>query len=242
MRRIAGKTSIAFAFACALCIMTGATAAQAQWFRGAAYLSAGVTSTETGGLDDLLAARGYPRFGRSAAQIGIGGYATVANRFMFGAEWTGFIKGSQNDANGREVYLGGGSGTLGVGYAVNVSPRLRVYPRIGVGVGGLGLTFDTAEDTIAFDDVLSDPDGEADASRGFQPTLSHEHGVIDIGGGAEFMPNRNGRGTFVGIRLGHVIGPSDTEWEFNHRAVRNGPEASGAGPYLRVTIGAAGWR
>lgn len=227
-------------FALAMCA-PGAEPVDAQWFKGAGYVSGGITGTATSELDEQLAAQGYPNFGRRAVAISVGAYATVANRLILGGEWTGLIKGEQ-EHEGRTMWLGGGYGTLGVGYAVDVSSRVRVYPRLGVGAGGLGLSFESAEETVGFDEVLTDPDTEADLTRGFQPSLTRGYGVMDLGAGAEFLPARNGRGMLIGLRLGYVIAPSSTRWELNKRPVSGGPSASMAGPYIRLLIGAAGWR
>lgn len=233
-RYVAGLVALALS-------LGGAQDARAQWFQGAGYFAAGVSGTATSELDDRLAARGYPTFGRPAVQISLGAYMTVASRLMLGGEWTGLIKGTR-EHEGRTMWLGGGYGTLGAGYVVNVSPRARVYPRLGLGVGGLGLTFETVEDTVGFDEVLTDPDRQADLTRGFHPTLTREHAVVDLGAGAEFLPGGTGRGTMVGLRLGYVLAPSTTSWKLNHRPVRGGPASTFAGPYIRMTIGAAGWR
>jgi hypothetical protein len=224
----------------ALCASVAGTA-RAQWFQGAGYFGLGPAATATNDLDDLLASRGYPRFGRSAVNVGIGGYATVASRAMFGFEWNGIIKGEQ-EHQGRTVFLGGGYGTLGLACAFQLSPRLRVYPRLGLGIGGLGLSFETGEDTVEFNEVLEDPDREADLSRGFYPSLTREHGVMDVGAGAEFLPSRGGRGPLIGLRLGYVVGGSQTNWRLNRRAVSGGPAAAVAGPYMRMVIGLGAWR
>lgn len=223
-------------------IICGAEPVETQWFQGAGYIGAGCAGTATGELDDVLSARGYPTFGRSSVILGIGMYGTIDNRVMLGGEWNGLIKGNR-EHEGRTVYLGGGYGTLGIGYAVNMSRRLRVYPRVGVGVGGFGLVFETREDTVNFDDALADPDGYAEMSRGYLPSFNREHGVVDVGAGLEYMPTRSGRGTFIGLRLGYLFASSsDTAWEFNKRPVTGGPPASVAGPYIRMVLGAGARR
>jgi hypothetical protein len=219
----------------------GTESARAQWFNGGGYIGIGLARTATGELDDALEASGYPAFGPAAVGVGIGAYMTVANRVLLGAEWNGIIKGNQ-EHQGRKVFLGGGYGTLGAGYAVNVSPRLRIYPRLGLGGGGLGLTFESIEPSVGFDDVLDDPDAQADLTRGFQPSLTREHGVVDVGAGAEFLPSRNGRGTLLGLRLGVVLAPSSGSWRLNQRHVTGGPAATIAGPYIRMVFGAGAWR
>lgn len=240
MEGITGRISKAGLVALAFCVGM-AESAEAQWFQGSGYLATGVSSTATGELDDLLAARGYPRFGRAAASISIGAYATVARRVLLGGEWNGIIKGTR-EHQGRTMFLGGGYGTLGVGYAVNVSPRMRLYPRLGIGGGGLGLTFGSVEPSVGFDAVLNDPDGQADLTRGFQPSLTRGHAAVDLGAGAEFLPSRSGRGTLIGLRLGYVLAPSSSSWELNKRSVSGGPPATIAGPYIRILLGAVARR
>lgn len=226
--------------ALALCA-SAAGQAKGQWFQGSGYIGVGASRTATGELDDALAASSYPRFGSGAAQVSIGAYATVASRVMLGGEWVGVIKGSQKNA-GRTIWLGGGFGTLGIGYAMHVKPRLRVYPRLAAGIGGLGLTFDSIEDTVNFRDALANPEAQAALSRGFQPSLTREHGIVDVGAGAEFLPSRSGRGALVGVRLGLIMAGSSSDWRFNKRPVRSGPAATMAGPYIRMVVGLGTWR
>ena len=221
--------------------ITASIPAQAQWFQGAGYIAAGVSGTSTGKLNDMLTASGYPAFGGTAADISIGAYATIARRILLGAEWNGLILGEQQHQQ-RSVWLGGGYGTLGAAYAVNISRPPRIYPLLGIGIGGLGLLFESSEDTVAFRDVLADADGQADLSRGFEPSLTREHSVVDIGAGAEFLSSRSGRGTLIGLRLGYVVAPSSSRWQLNHRAVSDGPSATMAGPYVRVLLGLGAWR
>jgi hypothetical protein len=222
-------------------VVSTAPSAGAQWFNGGGYIGLGVARTATGELDEALEASGYPAFGRGAAAVGIGAYMTVANKVLLGGEWNGIIKGNQ-EHQGRAMFLGGGYGTLGAGYVVNVSPRLRVYPRLGLGGGGLGLTFDSVEPSLGFDEVLDDPDGQAAQTEPFQPSLSRGHGVVDVGAGAEFLPSRNGRGTLLGVRFGVVLASSSGSWEFRNRQVTGGPAATIAGPYIRLVFGAGAWR
>jgi hypothetical protein len=154
---------------------------------------------------------------------------------MLGLEANGLVMG-ERPHEGGEVSLGGGYATLGVGYVVNLSPQARVYPRVGIGVGGLGLSIDT-EDPVDFDDVLANPRPVA----GRQPSLSRSGMVFDIGAGLELLRASGDFGPIVGLRLGYLAAPFHSSWRRYEREAIGGPDASIAGPYVRVILGGA-WR
>ena len=135
-----------------LFVVGGAAPAHAQAALlgpGAAYLGIGASGMATGELDDALAARGYPTFGRTALAVNLGAYRILSSGVMLGAEWHGLIMGEQAHHE-NEVGLGGGYGTLGIGYMMKVSPRARLYPRIGLGGGGMGLWIEN-DSVVAFE-------------------------------------------------------------------------------------------
>ena len=189
-----------------------------------------------GKLDDRLAARGYPTFGSSATGVNIGAYGILPGGLTVGAEWHGLIIGD-SEHEGRDVGLGGGYGTLGIGYMFDLSPRVRVYPRFGIGGGGVGLWMESDSGDVDFDDVLADPPEPEPYER--EPVLGRYGGVIDLGAGAEFLPGGWARGLMVGLRLGYLAAPPTDNWSLHERTVTGGPEASIAGPYFRATIGVA---
>jgi len=201
---------------------------------GAAYIGMGVAHITTRDLDDRLAAQNYPTFGQGARLIGIGAYRTLSSGVMLGGEFNGVVLGEKPHA-GDEVGLGGGYATLGLGYSVVVSPRVRVYPRFGLGVGGMGLWVESA-DTVNFDDVLTNPAPDP----GRRPVMNRDGPVFDFGGGAEFFPHG---GLLIGVRLGYLATAfgGTSGWYMYDRTVIGGPMASIAGPYVRVVIGGA-WK
>lgn len=200
---------------------------------GAAFLGAGVSGVGTGDLDDRLAAHGYPTFGRAATGITLGAYHILAGGLTVGGEWHGLIIGDAAH-QGRDVGIGGGYGTLGLGYMFELSPRTRVYPRIGIGGGALGLWLES--DSVAgFDDVLADPGPVPDRDR--QPVLSRGSVVMDLGVGAELLPGGVGRGLMIGLRVGYLAAPSSTDWHLYDTDVSGGPTVTLAGPYIRGVVG-----
>lgn len=201
---------------------------------GGGFISVGAARIATGELDDRLSERGYPTFGRTAVTVGLGAYRILPGGVMLGGEFNGLIIGEEAHA-GREVGLGGGSATLGIGYVVDLSPRARVYPRLGLGVGGMAL-WSESQDTVDFEEVLAGETPAADR----EIVLSRDGVVVDVGAGAEFLPHGR-RGPLIGLRAGYLMGPLASAWGSDERTVIGGPDASISGPYLRVTVGWA-WR
>ena len=198
---------------------------------GAAFLSAGVARVSTAELDDWLGARGYPTHGRTATTVGLGGSRVLASGVMLGLEAQGFIIGSDEYGDG-EMGLGAGYATLGLAYAVDATSRVRVYPRVGLGAGGMALWMEAA-DTLDFEDVLEDQT----AAPPRAPNLARDGVVLDLGIGAELLPP-GGSGLLVGVRAGWLTGPFTDTWEMYEHSVNGGPDASLNGPYVRIV---AGW-
>lgn len=200
---------------------------------GAFYFSLGGAHVATSDLDDRLRATNYPTFGQGAGSAGLGGYLTLKNHLMLGAEITG-IAFDKKPHNGDEVSLAGGHATLGVGYQKEISPRFRIYPRLGLGAGGLTLIIESA-DTSTFDSILANPQPVPTRTR----LLTHDGGAIDLGFGAEFLPHRTS-GWVLGIRTGILLaGGDDQDWWTQSGTATNGPDASISGFYLRLLVGGA---
>jgi hypothetical protein len=210
--------------------------AQPRWLRlpDAGFVAAGVSGVATGALDERLAARGFPTFGRTARAASLGTYWRLPSGVMLGGEWHGIIFGERLH-DGREVGLGGGYGTLGVGYAAELSSRARVYPRLGLGVGGLGLWVEREGEVVGFDDALTRPQPAAERER--EQVLSRAGVVVDLGAGLELLPGGRGRGPLLGLRLGYLATPFTTRWHRDDVPVSGGPNATLAGPYIRAVVG-----
>jgi len=216
-------------------ILASSASAQAALLGpGAAFISIGSARVATSELDDRLSANGYPTFGKSAESAGVGGYRTFTNQVLLGVELTGLAL-DEKPYQTREVGVSGGYGTLGIGFMKQISPRVRIYPRLGLGAGGLTLWVETA-DTVTFDSVLADPQ----PADGRMRLLSRDGGVLDLGLGAEFLP---GRGVLLGIRAGYVAAGfgDDTDWWTQDGTATGGPRAAISGAYVRLVLGGA-WK
>lgn len=239
MSLTAGRRLTAFAVPLIALTVTPAAAYAQQDLLGpgAAFISIGAAHVATSELDTRLAANGYPTFGQTAKSVGIGGYRILGNRILLGAEINGLNLG-EKPHNGRNVWLGGGTGTLGIGYVKDLSCRVRVYPRLGLGAGGLTMVIESPSDTVPFDDVLNNP--PSTSTR--EPLLSRDGGVLDLGVGLEFLSGGSGKGALIGLRAGYLATSfgSKNDWQFYERTASNGPRASISGFYARVVLG-GGW-
>jgi len=213
--------------------------AQAQASRGGytGFFAAGISGVSTAELDDRLSARGYPAFGARPRGVALGAYRLLRSGVMLGGEWHVLSLGEEQHG-GRDVWLGGGYATLGVGYAFELSRRVRVYPRLGVGVGGMGLWIENentgAGGGVEFDEALAAPRADPEHS-----TLSQGSMAVDLRAGAEVLLRRRGGGPLVGLRVGYVATPFDQGWTRDGHSLSGAPEATVAGPYVRLALG---WR
>jgi hypothetical protein len=208
--------------------------AQKSRDRYTGFFAAGMSRVSTAELNDRLAATGYPTFGSSPRGIALGAYMRLKSGLMLGGELHNLVVGEKDHAGG-DVGLAGGYATLGVGYALELSPRTRVYPRLGLGVGGMGLwREDDSAVPVDFDSAFASPSTGRENT-----TLSQGSMVVDLGAGAELLLSRRGGGPLLGVRLGYVATPFDQGWTRDGIALSGAPRATVAGPYVRLV---AGWR
>jgi hypothetical protein len=199
---------------------------------GAGYFAAGVQFTDLSDLNNRMADAGYPTFSSEMVSIGGGGYS-VTNRILIGGEGHGLISGDQG-YQGRNVSVGGGYGLFTLGYLFRPNRNLRVYPRLGLGGGGLQLEISDQGDATDFDDILDDPNRSASIGRASL--------LVSLGAGLEYQfsgPEERG-GFRLGLRAGYMLSPLESEWQLDDTTLSGGPDATLQGPFIRLTIGGGG--
>jgi hypothetical protein len=200
---------------------------------GGGFFAVGVNATDLAPLNDRLRQAGYPTFPAEMLSVGGGGYGVVAGRLLLGGEGYGLIAPSRG-YQGRTVSVGGGYGLFTVGYQFRPTTDLRVHPLVGIGGGGLTLEIGSAGGQT-FDDVLADPDRSATLERGSL--------LVSLGAGLEYrFRARSDGGPQVGLRLGYLLSPYDTDWTEGDTRLAGGPDASFQGPFVRVLFGGWGGR
>lgn len=197
---------------------------------GAGFFSVGTQFTDLGPLNDRLSGAGYPTFASEMVSLGGGGYGVVANRLLLGGEGHGLLT-ADGTRQGRSVSVGGGYGLLNLGYLFQPASRLRVYPLVGLGGGGLQLEIGSAGDADSFDEVLDTPSRSA--------TVRQASLLVSLGGGLEYQFGTpgEGRSARVGVRAGYMISALSSDWQLDDNSLAAGPDASVQGPFIRLTIG-----
>lgn len=198
---------------------------------GAWFLGIGGSGVEIGDVNRRLDALGYPTFGRTMLTLGGGGYGVTAGGILLGGEGYGLLSGEEAH-QGRSVSLRGGYGLFNLGYRVRLAPRLGAYPLLGIGAGAIGLRVGSRPTDDAFEGVLGAPDRQA--------RLTRRSLLLSLGAGAEYRPTTLGRGFLIGVRAGYLFAPSSGSWRLDDHPIAAGPDASLAGPYIRLMIGGGG--
>jgi opacity protein-like surface antigen len=237
------KSGLAFACAAVLATVAANNAAaeepakpEADRFGGAGYLMPGVRQLQLDPLNETLAEAGYSSIGQTALSLGGGGHVMVG-RLRIGGEGH-FVTslGGDGSRGDTRVNVSGGYGMFRLGYAVVATERFSLYPMLGVGGGGLTVSF-TQQGSTNFDQVLADPGRDASMSRGgflFDAALGADYriAVSHEGDGEGFM--------LVGLRGSYAVAPVMAGWTSAGGSVAGGPDVGLAGPSVHLLIGFGG--
>lgn len=196
--------------------------------KGAGFFTIGTSFIDIGGLNDQLEAAGYPTFDRAALSIGGGGYGVVAGVLMIGGEGHGVI-GGEEAYQGRSISIGGGYGLFNLGYLRRLTPDLRAYPMLGIGGGGFSMNIGNTGDADSFEDILQDPNRQATVGRGSF--------LVSLSAGIEYLFKEEDGGFLLGLRVGYLMTPFQSNWRLGGNTLSDSPAASLGGPFLHLTIG-----
>ncbi len=223
-------------------------AAQAQLSRawaekesGKWYFQFGAGQMDTGELNTILEKAGYSVVTRSPLNdmsnsyisFGLGTHGVI-NGVLIGWELNGLTsRETTNAASTYRVTLGGGYGFVNVGYLAYSMEGLDIYPMLGIGGGGVHLRM-ASRRTLSFPQVVASPDQAVDLNTGgflLNPSLGLDY-MLSLSG-----DEKRENGVILGLRLGYVLSPLTGAWKMDQTDVVGGPQASVAGPYVRLTVG-----
>lgn len=223
-------------------------AAQAQLSRawaekesGKWYFQFGAGQMDTGELNTILGKAGYSVVTRSPLNdmsnsyisFGLGTHGVI-NGVLIGWELNGLTsRETTNAASTYRVTLGGGYGFVNVGYLAYSMEGLDIYPMLGIGGGGVHLRM-ASRRTLSFPQVVASPDQAVDLNTGgflLNPSLGLDY-MLSLSG-----DEKRENGVILGLRLGYVLSPLTGAWKMDQTDVVGGPQASVAGPYVRLTVG-----
>lgn len=205
------------------------------------YFQFGAGQMDTGDLNTVLERAGYSVVTRSPLNdmdnsyisFGLGTHGVV-NGVLIGWELNGLTsRETTNTAGTYRVSLGGGYGFVNVGYLAYSMEGLDIYPMIGIGGGGVHLKM-TSRRTLSFSQVVADPDQGVELNTGgflLNPSLGLDY-MLSLSG-----DEKRESGVVFGLRVGYVLSPLTGAWKVDETDVAGGPQASPAGPYVRLTVG-----
>jgi hypothetical protein len=202
---------------------------------GMGYFMTGVGINDIGNLNSVLKDHAYWDMSDMFYSIGGGGHAII-KRFIIGGEGHTII-GDAVTSGDTKTSLLGGYGLANVGYLVFSTKKLRLYPLVGFGGGGLTFKIVDTQGSPSFQELLDHPTRSVEMSTGcllvsmslgFDYLIAQEETEMGVGG------------MILGFRAGYNFALSKGEWEFDGVAVSNGPEIGFTGPYFRLIIGGGG--
>jgi len=205
---------------------------------GGGWFAIGLNMSDLGKLNDRLKTQGFADIRASRLAFGGGGYGLLAQRIVIGGEGSGF---SQEVSSPTQVAsISGGYGFFTLGYAVVSTRRLRFFPALGIGGGGINLHITPRMTSPTFDEVLENPEREVRLLTGsFLINFSLGMDYLIILGRSRRA--RRGEGGFlVGVRVGYILAPSKTNWKMEKVDVIGGPDARLTGPYIQLLLGGGG--
>ncbi len=199
------------------------------------YFMTGGNKLDIKSLNSRLKNNGHSNISDEFISIGGGGHVII-NKVIIGGEGHWLI-GKEETGGGYNNSINSGYGLLNLGYLIYSTPKLRVYPLIGLGGGGSRLKIAEKETSRSFDDVLDNPKRRTELFTGSF--------LLNLAIGTDYLlkltENEMGEGGLVfGIRAGYTFSPLKGDWYQGSTELSGAPEMGITGPYLRLMIGFGG--
>jgi hypothetical protein len=117
--------------------------------------------------------------------------------------------------------------------------KIKIYPLLGVGGGGYGISIARNEDVLV-SNIVANPGREINVNRGgFVLDGSININVVAL---IQFDEKENAYGGFMtGIKIGYVYGFPSSNWNFAGGDVTDGPNFGINMFYIKLIIGGFGY-
>lgn len=177
-----------------------------------------------------------PSFSNAQLLLGGEGHGIIGH-LVIGGSGQGII-GNAIRTDSLEISVSGGMGTVDFGYLVISKQKLKIFPMVGVGSGGYGISI-AKNRNVTLGNVAEDPAWEIKISKGnflidlsvnlnFIPQLTENSDEDDVGG---FM---------IGLKAGAVVSSKNSNWTFIGGDVTGGPAFGINMMYVKLIIGGFG--
>jgi len=224
------KKALIFAFAI---ILAQSIAAQnLKRVGGGGTFNFGAQLVDFSAVNDVTQAFGYPAFEDANISFGGGGQFYI-NRFILMGEGAYFGQSSvENPQNSLE--FGGGYGMFSLGYNTINKESLLLYPSVGVGFVGSGLTVRPRQQDISFEDAIS---GEVSTNETNIGAFSE---MFRLAVNMDWFPlqkNDKAYGLLIGLSAGYNFAPTSTFENPADTELANSPEFDPGGAFITLRIG-----
>lgn len=200
---------------------------------GMGYSMFGRSIIDIKDLNAKLESKGYSKISDNFFSVGGGGHSIINNRFIIGGEGHSLLGEKVTSGNyTNSIYII--YGFFNLGYIVYSIKDFRVYPLLGLGVGGMNLKITEKLTSLSIDDVLDVP------TRGVE--ISTGGFLLDLALGIDYLLKFGGDekergGMILGLRAGYTLSPFKGGWQMDEIEISGAPEIGIKGPYIRLMIG-----
>ena len=203
---------------------------------GSGYVSAGLGFFDFGSINDRLVANEIPKIPQVSNSLGGGGHLMVG-KFVIGTSGQLYTpKKFQFDTIKLDVRAG--YGFFEMGYMALTTPRVQLYPVIGIGAGGYTINVAIADTNLTFDELLLDP------KRGIK--LKSGGMLLNACLNLDFFLNKHDGplpyGLLTGLEVGYTYMPKVKVWEVADEPIKESPKTNLNTFYVRVKLGARGFK
>ena len=201
---------------------------------GAGGINFGGFHVDPSGFNQFLP-EGYPGFTGDFLSIGGDGYFMYEN-IIIGGSGQG-LHGDEIRFNQQKANIEGGRGFFQIGYDFLHKDKFKLYPLIGLGGGGMTMTFSTLGNQSKTDIV----DGNTNGNY-LQTDISWRSFMFDLGVGFDFFPETDGNSSpRLGIRAGYQFTPTHANFRYAGGPVTGATSYSLNGYYIRIIMGGGGF-
>ena len=166
--------------------------------------------------------KGYPQYEQLKNTIGTlqFGIFTEYDKLIIGynGNFGSSVSGDKNKKSGAINYLGGG---IDLGYSIYKTPRISLYPFVGLGYEKFKASFNKDISAIPFDTVLASNNARQNTER---PVFTNKFAVYKVGIGA-FITSKKRPKNSLGLQVGYTGSFGEKEWKINNvQSLFNSPK------------------
>ena len=221
-----------------LLLAHSALAQKTKYYGGVGGFDVGTMNVNMDGFNQFLP-EGYPQLSGDFLTLGGDGYFMFEN-FIFGGYGHG-LWGDQKRFQRQQITIGGGMGFFQFGYAFLATDKIKLYPFLGLGGGGMTMNV-SAIDRQAKDDITNGVQN----NQYLETNISWGSYMFDLGVGLDYMPpsepgGPGGNGARLGLRAGYQFSPSNADFRYSGGLIDGANDFAFSGFYFRIIMGGGGF-